>query len=119
MKNFCKKSLKSFGYVLNGIKTVWKEQFYFKIEIFCAILVLIVAIYFKASFEEAVFSTIAVTMVLAAEIINTAIEELCNKVEPNQHPHIAKIKDISVTLVFVTIIGALSITILIFLHHFF
>lgn len=118
IKKTITKSYKSFGYVANGLKAVWTEQFFFKIEIFCAILVIVTAFYFNASFEEWVFSIISISMVLTAEIINTAIEELCNKIEPNQHPHIGKIKDISVTFVLVTMIAAFTITVLIFIHHF-
>ncbi len=114
-----KKSYNSFKYVGNGLKSVWKEQCYFKLEVFCAIVVIAVLIYFQASFEEVSFCVIAITMVLATEIINTAIEELCNKIEPNQHPHIGKIKDISVTFVFMAIVGALAIGVLVFVHHFF
>lgn len=101
------------------MKDVWNEQFYFKIEVLCAVVVTVTAFYFKSSFEESVFLIIAITMVLTAEVINTAIEELCNKVEPNHHPHIGKIKDISVTFVFVTIVGAFLIGALVFFHHFF
>lgn len=118
IKKTITKSYKSFKYVKNGFKAIWKEQFFFKIEVACAVIVIIIAFYFQASFEEWIFSIISISMVLTAEIINTAIEELCNKIEPNHHPHIGKIKDISVTFVLVTMIAAFTITVLIFIHHF-
>ncbi|MEI6479125.1 MAG: diacylglycerol kinase [bacterium] len=50
--------------------------------------------------------------------MNTAIEDLCNKVEPEHDPAIGKIKDTMAAFVFVSSIGVSILGILIFAHHF-
>ena len=73
---------------------------------------------FHFSFIETAFCVIAIIIVLCAEIINTAIEDLCNKVEPNQDPVIGKIKDIMATFVLLSVIGAVVLGYLVFRYHF-
>lgn len=112
------KTLKSVGFALNGLKTTWKEELNFKIAVGVGVLVTLSMFIFDFSYVEKVFCIIAMTMVLTAEIINTAIEDLCNKVEPHTDPMIAKIKDVSSAFVLVTVIGAFLIGLIVFTHHF-
>ncbi len=108
----------SFKFAFNGLQTVWKEERNFRLGVFISIIVVAVIIYFKFSFVESAFCIIAMTMVLSAEIVNTAVEDICNKIEPNQDPMIAKIKDISSSLALVSVIGAFIIAVLVFYNHF-
>lgn len=112
------KSYKSFFYAVNGLKTTWREEHNFRVEVFCAIIVLAAALYFNFSFIEWALIILSITIVLTCEIINTAIEDLCNKIEPNQNPTIGKIKDTMAAFVFISSLGTLVLGILIFLHHF-
>lgn len=112
------KIIKSFIFALRGLKATWKEEQNFKIEVFIGLGVILSIFYFDFTFEEKIFSILAIIIVLAAEIINTAIEDLCNKVEPMTDPVIAKIKDTSSAFVLVSSLGALIVGILVFLNHF-
>ncbi len=110
--------MKSFKYAFRGLKATWKEESNFKIEVFVSIFVLFCLFYFDFSFVEKMFCLISITLVLSAEIINTAIEDLCNKVEPSIDPVIAKIKDTSSAFVLVASFGALLLGIFVFTNHF-
>ena len=99
--------------------TTWKEEHNFRIEVFAAILVVFFIIYFDFSFIESVFCIIAITIVLSAEIINTAIEDLCNKIQPNYDPVIGKIKDTMGAFVTVSALGAFIVGVLVFYNHFY
>lgn len=112
------KTFNSFGFAWNGLKTVWREERNFRIETVFAILVLFLVFYFKFSFIESSLCVVAIIMVLSAEILNTAVEDLCNKVEPNHDPIIGKIKDIMGGFVLVSVIGACIIAVLVSYHHF-
>ena len=57
-------------------------------------------------------------MVLSAEILNTAVEDLCNKIEPNQDNAIGKIKDVVAAFVLVAVIGAIFLVVMTFANHF-
>lgn len=112
------KTLHSFIFAIRGIATVWKEENNFKIQTILAFLVAGFMYYFKFTLVESVLVVLAMLVVLVSEIINTAIEDLCNKIEPNQDPVIGKVKDISSGFVLLSSIGAIVIGILVFLNHF-
>lgn len=114
-----KNTWQSFMCALNGLKTVWKEERNFRIEIIIAIVVAIIAYYFEFTFAESSLVAVAIIIVLMSEIINTLVEDLCDKIEPNQNAEIGKIKDTGATLALVSSIGATVLGILVFAHHFF
>ena len=114
-----RKVFNSFVFAWNGLKTTWKEEINFRIEILVSIVIIFCAFYFKFVIGEMLFCILSVVMVLSAEILNTAVEDVCNKIEPNQDPTIGKIKDIMAGFVLVTVIAAITITLIIFYHHFF
>lgn len=113
-----KKFFKSFQYALSGLKTVWKEEHNFRLEIIIGILVFICAFVFNFSFYEWVAIVIACILVLSAEIINTAIEDLSDMVESEQNPLIGKIKDTMAGMVLISSFGSVILGILIFINHF-
>ena len=103
---------------MNGLKTVWCEEQNFRIDILVAFLVLIFAFVFKFSFSELLAIFVAIILVASAEMVNTAIEDLCNKVQPNQDPLIGKIKDIMAGFVLFISSGSAVIGLLVLAHHF-
>lgn len=113
------KFLKSFYYAFKGLKFVWREEINFRIQLAVALLVIAAMIFFRFSFVETSIVIIAIIIVLITEIINTALEDLCNKIEPNQDAVIGKIKDMMAAFVLISVVGALIIGILTFFHHFF
>lgn len=112
------KILDSFGSALNGLKVVFQEERNFRIQIFVGIVVLIFTFYFDFSLVETSLVTLLIVLVLGAEIFNTAIEDLCNKVEPNKDPIIKKVKDMAGGAVLVTAVGALVVGAVVFYSHF-
>jgi diacylglycerol kinase (ATP) len=51
----------------------------------------------------------SITLVIICELINTAIENLVNRIDPSYHELSGKIKDVGSAIVFVALIFALSI----------
>ena len=58
---------------------------------------------------------ISISIVFAAEIFNTSLEQLYNQIETNQNEQIGKIKDLAVAGVLITAIAALVVGLIIFL----
>lgn len=112
------KTIKSFVDAINGVRTVLNEERNFRIEILAMLLVTFCVVYFKFSFIESTFCVVAIVIVLCAEMLNTAVEDLCNKVEPNYDSVIGKIKDIMGGFVLLSSVGAFVIGVLVFWHHF-
>ncbi len=110
--------LKSFIYAIRGLKTVWNEERNFRLETVASVLVLLLAYFYRFSYFETIAVVIAVVLLLGAEILNTAIEDICNKVEPKQDEVIRKIKDTAAAFVLTVLIGAIFLTAMAFASHF-
>ena len=54
--------------------------------------------------------------VLAAELLNTAIEALADHVSPERHPQIKVVKDCAAAAVFISVIGALAVAAALAVH---
>ncbi|HYC34616.1 MAG TPA: diacylglycerol kinase family protein [Candidatus Paceibacterota bacterium] len=109
-----KRWIKSLVWARNGLKTVWKEERNFRIEIAIAAIVVVAGLIEGLTKTEWAFIWIAIAMVLGAEIINTAVEDICNKIEPKEDAVIGKIKDIMAAFVLVSCIVAVFLGIIVF-----
>jgi diacylglycerol kinase len=108
---------KSLANAINGLKVVAREELNFKIHIICAVFVVIIGVMLGFSSTEWLFIVVAIAFVVSGEVANTAIEDLCDKVEPNQDPKIGKIKDTMAGFVLVTSLGAIIIGIIVIFNH--
>ena len=97
--------IKSFGFALNGIKLCLKEP-NFKIHLLLAVLAILLGFLLHISNMEWIVVLICITMVLAFEMLNTAIEHLCDIVSPAFNPVIKIIKDVSAAAVLVVALMA-------------
>jgi undecaprenol kinase/diacylglycerol kinase (ATP) len=64
---------------------------------------------------EFIIVILCITVVLAAEMINTAVEQICNKITKERNADIKIIKDISAGAVLVAAISALVCGLIIFI----
>ena len=62
---------------------------------------------------------LAITLVVSAEIFNTAIEVLADKIEPDVHPQIKLVKDLAAGAVLVCATFAVIVGVVIFVPKFF
>ena len=111
------KLIKSFGWAINGIRAVWQEEVNFRIEIIIAILVVAVGFYLNFTKLEWAFIVVSICAVISAEMVNTAIEDLCNKIEPNTNEIIGKIKDVMGGVVLVVCITSVVIGVMVITNH--
>lgn len=104
----------SFKWAMHGLKTVWKEERNFRIEVIIGIVVVTLGVLQGLSAIKWALVFIAICFVVTAEIVNTAIEDICNKIEPNTDPVIGKVKDIMAGFVLVSCICAVLIGFVVF-----
>lgn len=105
---------KSFGWAINGIRVVWREEINFRIEVAIAVIVLCSAYYLNFLMRDLMIIIGCIGAVLSAEILNTAVEDLCNKVEPNVDSVIGKVKDIMGGFVLLVCFTSAAVGIVIF-----
>jgi len=106
---------RSFYCAFAGIGNSIKSEINLKIHIFAAALAIGMGLFFKISSSEWLWIFLAIFLVLAAEIMNTAIESLSNLVSPDYHPLIKKTKDAAAGAVLLIAIFALICGLIIFL----
>ncbi len=99
MKNpkdgFLKGRLRSFKFALKGTWLLITTEHSIKAQLFVAILITILGLYFNISNTEWMFQFLAIGLVLVAESLNTALEKLADFVHPEYHKKIGFIKDIA------------------------
>jgi len=104
---------------LSGLGTVFKEEQNFKTEVLLAAFTLLAGVAIQISKIEMIVVIICITIVLTTEIINTAIEDLCDKVEPHHDKTIGKIKDIMAGSVLIASVSSLVVGAIIFVPKIF
>ena len=113
-----KKRIKSFGFAVKGLRILIKEEHNARIHLFIAGVVIVASIGFGISAFEWMAIILAIGFVFAAEIINSAIENMADFTSPEKDERIKKIKDLSAAGVLVSAVTAFAIGLLVFLPKF-
>ncbi|MDE6218663.1 MAG: diacylglycerol kinase family protein [Muribaculaceae bacterium] len=106
---------RSFVYAFRGIRKLISEEHNARIHTAAAILAIAAGIWLRISATEWAIVAICIGSVLAAEAINSAVEALANKVNPEYDPLIGKAKDFASAAVLLTAIAAAIAGLIIFL----
>ncbi len=109
------KLIRSFGYALQGIKHCFATQFNFRIHLLAIVAVVSAGIFFAITNTEWLFVVACCMAVLTAEMMNTAIENLCDKANKEKHPIIKIIKDTAAGAVLISAAGSVLMAAIIFL----
>lgn len=107
--------MKRFIHAINGLVSAIRSEVNMRIHIIVSVLVCIAGFYFQISSVEWIVLVLCIVLVISFELINTSIEELCNMVQPEQHPIIKKVKDIAAAAVLVAATGSVVAALIIFL----
>lgn len=117
MKYDLKKQIRSFRYAWQGIKCcVGKEQ-NLSFHLIAAATVIIAGFYFGITQTEWLMIILCIGMVIAAELFNTAIEKLVDRVSPERNPIAGQVKDIAAGAVLICAAAAAIIGLIIFIPY--
>jgi len=106
--------IKGIGFAFSGILQSIKTEANFKIYLYAIIFVIAMGLFFHLSLFEWLWVLLATCLVIAAELMNTAMESLANIVSPDFHPLIKKAKDAAAGSVLIMAFFALITAIFIF-----
>jgi diacylglycerol kinase len=112
-----KKFFKSFNYAVRGVIFLLKYEQNARVHSIATILVGVLAYILEVSRLEAAVLFMAVILVFAIEIINTAIEKTFDLLHPEQHEVIRGVKDAMAGAVLIAAIIAIVVASLVFLPH--
>ena len=101
--------LEAFGYAFEGIASFFKSERNAKVHAVAAIAVIIAGFFFDFTPTEWLWVSSAIFSVIITEMINTAIEKLCNRITLDQDPEIKVIKDVAAGFVLMASFYALIV----------
>ena len=103
----------SFRYAIKGIGAAFRSEQNMQLHVLATVLVVLAGIYFELNQTEWGLLVLAIGLVWAMEIMNTAVETVVNLVSPQQHPLAGKAKDLAAGAVLVAAITAAIIGLLV------
>lgn len=98
--------LESFNCAIEGVLWTARTQKHMRWHFLSAAAVLFAALFFKVPTVDFLLLTLAITLVLFAEIINTAVEVVVDLVSPDYHPLAKQAKDVAAGAVLLAVCGA-------------
>jgi len=114
MFNFIRKESESFRNALNGLAPAVKQR-HFRIHLFATAAVVLLGFMLKIERGEWIAILICIGLVMMAEALNTSLEILADKIHPEQHPEIAKVKDVAALAVLIVSVISAIIGLMIFI----
>ncbi len=114
-----KNYIKAFGFAWSGIVTFFKTEANARIHAVAAALAITAGFYFDVDANDWLWIAAAIAAVIVSEMLNTAIELLCDYMTTEVHPKIKLIKDISAGAVLIASIFAVVVAIIIFWPYLF
>ena len=115
--SFITKRIKAFTYAFQGLASAIKKEDAFKVHLAACVLVTVIGIYFGITKTECCIIVICCALVIVSELINTALERLCNTLMPEKNENVKFIKDVSAGAVLIVAIASIIIAIIIFLPY--
>jgi len=109
--------VKSFHYAFRGVIRLLTDEQNARIHATITIVVGMLAYILQVTRIEAAVLFIAIIMVFAMEIMNTAVEKICNLIDMRHNPQIRVIKDGMAGAVLIASVIAAVVAIFIFLPH--
>jgi len=98
--------IRSFKYAFRGFLWLIREEHNSWIHFAAVVILIPVCFLLHISLIEWTLITICIGLVLAMELVNSAIERLADKISPRRDTDIGKIKDIAAAAVLISAIAA-------------
>ncbi len=118
MKKIVQKHLKSQQFALRGLIDGFKSELNFRIEILISLILSLTAFMLRFDLFEWFMLLTAIVSVMALELVNTAIEYLCDTVSPEFNTSIKHAKDISAAAVLLAAFYSVAVGIIILVHYY-
>lgn len=112
--SYLKKRKQAFGFAFSGLFQAFKSEKHLQLHGIIAVLVIAAGIFFDISIARWLAVAGCITLVISLELINSALEKLCDLYSTEQNPKIKYIKDVAAAAVLVASIFAAIVGVVIF-----
>ena len=110
----CSKIVDGFTVAVRGIWRCMREEWHFRFHVVAAVYVSAFTPYFSLSRAEGAVLALTIAAVLAAELINSAVERAVDRIGTEQHPLSGLAKDMAAGAVLTVAVAAIVVAILLF-----
>jgi diacylglycerol kinase (ATP) len=100
---------KAFGYSVQGLRLAWQHEEAFRLEFYILIMGIPLAGLIGKNTIDYVLLIGSLLLLIVIELINSAIEAICDKISLANDELIGRSKDFGAAAVFIAIIGTLGI----------
>jgi diacylglycerol kinase (ATP) len=107
--------IRSFGFALNGLRILFREEHNARVHLLGAALALLAGWFFQLSSMEWMALLVCIALVFMLEIINSVLERLADVVSPGIHPLIGQAKDLSAAAVLVAALLSVAVGSILFI----
>ena len=94
----------AFGYSLAGLRVAYQEEAAFRQEVWLALVLVPTALLLPLPLMDRAFLVAAMLVVLAMELLNSAVEAVVDLASPDFHPLAKKAKDVGSAAVLVSLV---------------
>jgi diacylglycerol kinase (ATP) len=110
-----KARLRSFRYALNGLSSLLKYEHNSRIHVLAAVAVIILGIILKLDLHEWTLLVIVIGIVFISELLNSSLESLADRINPEKNAQIMRAKDYGAAAVLIAAVLAIAVGSLIFI----
>ena len=103
------------NFAWSGIRNTWRSEASFRTHVWLTVALLTVLLILRPPLLWWALCGVMVSLVIAAELINTALENLADHLHPEQHPRIKIVKDCAAAAVLILSAGALWVALMLVL----
>jgi diacylglycerol kinase len=114
-----KKFLRSFHYACEGVYYAFTHNLNLQVHFVIALLVMLISLLLNIKGFEMGILGIMILLVIAAEMVNCALEEMVNLITTEHRKEAKQAKDVAAGMVLMVAIGSVIIAVLIFVPHIF
>jgi diacylglycerol kinase (ATP) len=90
------------GYSMKGLRAAFRHEEAFRMELVLSAVLIMAALFLSRSFVEGVVLILPLILMLVAELANSAIEAIVDRIGPEHHELSGRAKDIGSATVFLT-----------------
>ncbi len=103
------------SFALAGLSEGWRRERSFRTQAVIAVLMVAGLVLLRAPAVWCALVSMAIALVLAAELFNAALEALVDRLHPERHPEIRVVKDMAAGSVLLVSLGAVAVGVIMLL----
>jgi len=100
------------GFAWAGLRSAWRSEASLRTHLWMAALLLVALLILRPALLWWALCGLMAALVIAAELINTALEHLVDHLHPERHPRIKIVKDSAAAAVLVLSVAALWVAVM-------